>query len=153
MSNKSWSLVLIVIALSLVFALLAGCNQEEDTPQVGTISDVNISTAVDDHDQPIQPKTVFPSDTEAFYCSFRVSHFPPNSKILVEWIYVTGEAVDEVGENNMFQVNTGTLTGDGYTSIALEMPDYADYAWPQGEYKVVLSVNSEEKASTTFNVE
>ena len=154
MNNKSWSVVLIVIALSLVFALLGGCSEEEDIPYVGTISDVKISTAVDDYDRPVQPKTVFPPDTEEFYCSFNISHFPAGSKMLVEWIYVTGEAVDEVGENNIFQVNTGTLSGDdGYTSVALEMPDYPDYTWPQGDYQVVLSVDGEEKATASFNVE
>lgn len=153
MNNKYWSVVLVFIALSLVAVSFLGCKEEGDSSSAGVVTNVAISTAVDSNDQPIQPATVFPADTNAFHCSFKVAHFPPNSKILVEWIYVTGEAVEEIGENNIFQFVTGTLEGDGYTSTALEMPDYPDYTWPKGEYKVVISVNGEEEATTTFEIE
>jgi len=154
MNNKYRLVVLIVIALSLVVVSLVGCKKEEDSSSVGVITDVKIATAVDSSDRPIRPATVFPADTKAFYCSFKTSHFPPGSKIMVEWIYVTGEAVAEVGESNIFQVNTGTLDGDGYTSIALQIPpENPDYKWPKGEFKVVLSVNGEEKANAPFKVE
>lgn len=121
---------------------------------VGTMSDVTIATAVDGKDRPIQPKTVFPTDTETFYCSFKVSGFPSGTRIGVEWIYVGGEAVDEVGANTVFQTNTGTLGGDeGYTSVELPMPDYPDYKWPKGDYKVILYVEGMETASTSYKVE
>jgi hypothetical protein len=154
MNNKYWLIVLVVVALSLVFVSVSGCNKGEEDSSVGVISDVAMSTAVDSSDRPINPTTVFPVDTQAFYCSFRASHFPPDSKILVQWVYVTGEVVDEVGENNIVQMNTGTLGGDGYASIAMQVsPDATDSTWPRGEYKVILSVNGEEKASVSFNVE
>jgi len=126
----------------------------EDSSSEGTIGDVTIAAAVDSSNQPIQPASVFPPDTEIFYCSFKVSGFSPGTPIAVEWIYVSGEAVEEVGANHVFQANTGMLGGEeGYTSIALPMPSYPDYTWPKGDYRVVLYVNLVEKASTTFRVE
>jgi len=120
----------------------------------GTISDITIAAAVDSNDRPLQPASVFPPDTETFYCSFKVSGFSPGTVIAAEWIYVSGEAVEEVGANYVFQANTGMLGGEeGYTSIALPMPSYPDYTWPKGNYKVVLYVDRAEKASTTFKVE
>ena len=121
---------------------------------VGSISDVTIATAVDSKDRPIHPETVFPTDTEKFYCSFKVSGFPYGTRIGVEWIYVGGEAAEEVGENTVFQQNSGTLGGDdGYTAIELPMPDYPDYKWPKGDYKVVLYVEGVEMTSTSYKVE
>jgi len=152
-NNSYWLVVRIVIVLSLVAVSLVGCKKGEDSSSVGVISNVTMAAAVDSNDRPLSPTSLFTVDTEAFYCSLKLSHFPPDTKIRAEWVYVGGEAVAEVGENRVLQSDTGTIGGDGYTSIAFQRPPYPDYKWPKGDYKVVLSVGDEEKASASFKVE
>jgi len=151
--NKSfWFLFRVVIVLILATVLVVGCGKEY-TPQDGVISEVTMATAVDSNDRPLQPTDVFTVDTEVFYCSLKLSHFPPGTKIKADWVYVSGEAGGGVSENTVIKTNTGTIDGDGYTSIALQRPSYTGVKWPKGDYKVVLSVGDEEKASASFRVE
>ncbi len=122
----------------------------------GDVSEVTMSTAVDGDDRPINPTTVFATDTEKFYCSFKLSGLPVGSKMRVDWVYVGGEAEDEIGQNYVFDSRTGTIErkGEGYTSTFLERPSYMpDYRWPKGDCKVVIYVDDQEKASANFKVE
>jgi hypothetical protein len=68
---------------------------------------------------------------------------------------VGGEAEEEVGENNLFGVQAGTIEreGVGYTSIGFQRSSMPDNTWPKGDYKVVLYVDDEEEASVFFKVE
>jgi hypothetical protein len=138
-----------MIALGLVAVLLVGCGKKE-----ASITDVTMSAAVDANDHPVQPTTVFPIDAKGFYCSFKLSGFPPGTILKAQWVYVVGEVEAEVGKNYAFEEQTGTIGGkDGYTSTVLELPNIPGYTWPKGEYKVVLSVDGQEKASGSFKVE
>jgi hypothetical protein len=152
--NKNfWLLFRVVIVLILATVLVGGCGKKELSPQDGVISEVTMAAAVDSNDRPLQPTSVFTVDTEAFYCSLRLSHFPPGSQIKAEWIYVGGTEMVGVAANTVLQTNIGTPEGDGYTSIVLQRPDITGVKWPKGDYKVVLSVEGEEKASASFKVE
>ena len=144
--------VCVTIALVLVAVMLGGCGNKEGSTQGGVITEVTMATAVDENDRPIEPTSVFAVDTEVFYCSLKLSGFSSGTKIMAEWIYVKGEVEDE---NRIFNVSTGTIGGDGYTSVAFELPTDAvpGYEWPRGDYKIVLSVEGEEKASASFKVE
>jgi hypothetical protein len=152
MNKNFWLLFRVVIVLILATVLVGGCGKKEASPQDGVISEVTMATAVDSNDRPLQPTDVFTADTEAFYCSLRLSHFPPGTLIKADWVYVSGEA-GGVTANTVIKTNTGTIEGDGYTSIVLQRPDFAGVKWPKGDYKVVLSVEGEEKASASFKVE
>jgi hypothetical protein len=136
----------------MVALMLGGCADKDASTQGGVIRDVTVAAAVDENDRPINPTTVFAIDTDAFYCSFELSGFPAGTRIMAEWIYVGGEAE---GENSTFEVDTGTIGGDGYTSVSVERPTEVlyGYTWPKGDYKIVLSVEGEEKASASFKVE
>ena len=152
--NKSyWWVVCVAIALGLVALLLVGCGKKEFSPQSGGISEVKMAAAVDSNDRPLQPTSVFTVDTEAFYCSLKLSHFPPGTEIKAEWIYVGGTEMVGVAANTVLQTNIGHPEGDGYTSIVLKRPDYTGVKWPKGDYKVVFSVEGEEKANVSFKVE
>jgi len=153
MNNRHWLAARIAIALSLTTVLLVGCGEKEVSPSRGIVSEVTMAAAVDSNDRPLRPTSVFPVDAEAFYCSMKLSGFPPGTKIRAEWVYVGGEAVEKTGESHVFEVQTGTIEGTGYTSTVLQRPTIADYTWPKGDYKVVLYVNDEEKASVSFKVE
>jgi hypothetical protein len=155
-SKSNFRLVLCVtIALVLVTVVLGGCGNREGSTQGGVISDVTMAAAVDENDRPVQPTNVFTEDAEAFYCSIKLSGFPAGTAIQADWIYVGGEGVDEAAKNTVFWLNTGTIGGsDGYTSVAVRSSDIlTDYQWAKGDYKVVFSVEGEEKASASFRVE
>jgi hypothetical protein len=155
-NNSYWLVVCVIIALGLVALLLGGCGKKEVSPQGGVISEVTMAAAVDEDGRPLSPTSVFPTDAPGFYCSFKLSGFPVGTKIKAKWVYVGGEAEGEVGQNYAFgDEQTGTVEreGVGYTFTVLEHPGIADYKWPKGDYKVVLSVGDEEKASASFKVE
>lgn len=121
----------------------------------GTVSELTMAMSVDSEGRPLQPTSVFPIDAEGFYCSFKLSNFIPGTKIRVEWVYVGGEAEEEIGENAVFEAQTATIErkGAGYTSTVLQRPSVPDYTWPKGDYKVILYVDDEEEASVLFKVE
>jgi hypothetical protein len=153
MNKNFWLLFRVVIVLILATVLVGGCGKKEASPQDGVISEVTMAAAVDSNDRPLQPTDVFTVDTEAFYCSLKLSHFPPGTKIKAEWIFVKGKEMIGIAENTVLATYIGTPEGDGYTSVALEHPSYSGVKWPTGDYKVVFSVEGEEKASASFKVE
>lgn len=153
--------VAIVTALSVMILLLGGCGEMGPG-----ISNIKISTAVDQNDRAISPATVFPADTTKLYCSFKLSGFPPDSKIRVEWIFEPEETIG-ASENASVepeiytvQKNTGTISGDGYTSVSVESPwplgslsdNNSSVTWLRGNYKVVLYIDDLEKGRTTFKI-
>jgi hypothetical protein len=167
--------IVIIMALSIMILLLGGCGKKEASISGGVISDIAMSTAVDKHDRPLQPAIVFPTDTQKLYCSFKLAGFPADSKIRTEWVYLAGVTGVQNSENSSslgqpltytIQQQTGTITGDGYTSISIEPPSLYDTSieldassdnissptWVAGNYKVVLYVGDEEKASTSFEI-
>lgn len=169
--------IVIIMALSIIILLLGGCGKKEASISGGVISDITMSTAVDQKDRPLQPASVFPADTQKLYCSFKLSGFPADSKITVEWVYLAEVTGVQNSENSSslgqpltytIQRQTGTITGDGYTSISSEPPVTIDTSsvtidtssgnttrptWVAGNYRVVLYVGDQEKASTTFKVQ
>jgi hypothetical protein len=162
--------IVIIMVLSIMILLLGGCWKKEASISGGVISDITMSTAVDQKDRPLQPASVFPADTKKLYCSFKLSGFPANSKISAEWVYLAEVTGVQNSENyssllqplaSTIQQQTGTITGDGYTSISIEPPLTLDIfssdnttrpTWVAGNYKVVLYVGDVEKASTSFEI-
>jgi hypothetical protein len=179
-NNSYWLVVCVIIALGLVALLLGGCgnietclqqvvNRAQDvgdqwfggvkgtSPSDGVISEVTMATAVDQNDRPLNPTSVFATDADGFYCSFKLSGFPVGSKVRAEWIYVGGdpEVEAEIGQDYVMETQTGTIMeeGHGYTAAAYNRPPIADYRWPKGNYKVVVYVDDQEKGSASFKVE
>ncbi|UCH51522.1 MAG: hypothetical protein JSV54_01800 [Chloroflexota bacterium] len=151
--NKSYRLVVcLTIALSLVAVSLVGCGEKEPT-----ISEVVMSMAVDDNGRPLDNTTVFTPDTGALFCSFKLSNLPVGSRLKAELIYIDGEEVEETGPNYVVWENTGTIErkGIGYSYTVFTHPPIPgyEYQWPRGDYKIVLSVDEQEKAVAYFKVE
>ena len=156
--SKSYRLVLgIAVVLILVTVLVTGCGIKEASPFNGVISEITMSTDVDSNNRPVNPTTVFPADAEGFYCSFKLSGFPVGANVEAQWIYVGGdpEAEAVTGKNYVAETQKATVTqkGQGYTSTAYTKPPIPDYTWPKGDWKVVISVDGQEKASTYFKVQ
>jgi hypothetical protein len=150
--------VVTAITLGIVTLLLGGCVNKEANPADGIISDVTMSTDVDQNGLPINPTDVFTTDTHTLYLSFKISGFPVGTEIKAEWIYVGGDpdTEDVVGQDFVAETQTATVMkkGGGYTYTTYSRPNAPGYEfWPKGNYKVVLSVDGLEKASTTFRIE
>lgn len=170
-SYKNYQLAMVIImALSIMILLLGGCGKKEASISGGVISDITVSTAVDKYGRSLQPASVFPADTKKLYCSFKLSGFPSDSKITAQWVYLMGMAGVQSSENSsslgqpltsIIQQQTGTISGDGYTSISIEPSINLDMfssdnttsrAWVLGNYKVVFYVGDVEKGSTSFEI-
>ncbi len=157
-SNKSYRLaVCITIALSLVAVLLVGCGGKQPSSSDNVVSELVMTTSVDDYGRPLNTTTVFSDNASAFICSFKVANFPVGSQIKAKWIYVGGDPEVEamIGQNCVIDTRTGTIErkGIGYTFAVLELPSMPGYIWYKGNYKVVLSVGEQEKGSAYFKVE
>lgn len=156
--NKSYrSAVRIIIALALVTLFLVGCGGNGDGnngvgPQDGMLSEVTMTVAVDENGKPLYPTTVFRTGAETFFCSFKVTDAPPDTQIRGEWIYVGGEAEEQLGKNYVMDEMTITVEGTRYAAVLYRSPPLPTYRWPVGEYKVVLYVNDKEEMSVPFTV-
>jgi hypothetical protein len=157
-ARKSYKLVICIAAVLICVAVsVPGCIFEKLTSGTGVISDVVMSTSVDSNGRPVNPTNVFSTDGLGFYCSFKVSGFPVGAKVNVQWIYLGGDPNTEniTGKNYVAATRTAEITqkGSGYTYTEFTQPGIPGYKWPEGDYKVVISVDDVEKASTTFKVQ
>jgi len=133
---------------------LVGCAEEDGvSPATGLLSEATMARGVDDNNRPVDPTGVFSTDAEGFFCSFKLTDAPPDTKIKAEWIYVGGDVEAEIGENYTIEVHNGIAEGTGYTSIVLPLPPMPDYQWPRGDYKVILYVDDQKEVSVPFKVE
>lgn len=156
-NSKSYKLLLgIATILVLVIVLITGCKKEASLAN-GVISEVTTAKSVSKDARPVGPTNVFTVDTKDIYLSFKVAYFPVGTVIKVEWIYVGGDPDTEAltGKNYVAETQNATVTkeGAGYTNTVYsrDIPGYE--TWPKGDYKVVISVGDQEKASTTFKVQ
>ena len=154
--SKSYKLALgIAVVLIVATALVAGC--QEPSSATGVVSEITMSTGVDSNNRPINPTTVFATDADGFYCSFKMSGFPVGAQVEAQLIYVGGDPETEAvtGKNYVADTQSAIVTaeGQGYTSTVYDKPPIPDYTWPKGDYKVVISVDGLEKASTYFKVQ
>jgi hypothetical protein len=154
---KSHKLALGIAVVFVLMAILAtGCSQPSSGN--GVISEVTMCTAVDSDNRPINPTTVFSADTQNLILSFRISGFPVDTKLEVQWIYIGGDPEAEAltGKNYVAETQTATVTkkGSGYTATMYSRPGIAGYeTWPTGDYKVVINVDGVEKGSTYFKIQ
>jgi len=153
--NKSlWLLVRIVAILILVAAFLISCSKkkEEISSASGLLSNITMASAVDWQCKPFQPMTVYATDANGFYCSFKITNAPPKTQIKGEWVYVSGEAEAQIGKNSVIDELTITVEGTRYAFIPYLRPPVPGYKWPKGDYKIVLYVNDKEDANVPFAV-
>lgn len=156
--SKSYKQALGITAfLIIAIVLVTGCVKQIYSSQTGVVSDIIMSKAVDSNNRPIDPTTVFAANTAGFYCSFKLSGFPAGAKLQAEWTYLGGDPEAELitGKNYVVETQQAVISkeGQGYTSTVLSRPEVPDYTYPKGDYKVVISVDGLEKASTTFKVQ
>jgi len=160
MNNKNKShrfAVHIILALAMAAVLLAGCGGNGNGnngvgPQDGMISEVTMTVMVDEDGKPLYPTNVFRTDADVFFCSFKVTDAPLDTKIRGVWTYVSGEVEDQIGKNYVMDEITITVEGTRYAAVFYRRPPLPSYRWPRGEYKVVLYVDEKEEMSVPFTV-
>jgi hypothetical protein len=148
----------VAVFLFLVVVLVTGCVKPEPSVATGVISEVTTSKGLDENDRPVDPTNVFPADIQDICLSFKISGFPVDTEIQVQWIYVGGDPEAEAltGTNYVAETQTATVAqeGIGYTATVYSRPEIAGYeAWPKGDYKVVINAGGQEKATTSFKIQ
>jgi hypothetical protein len=157
-NNKSYILLFgVIIFLILLTVSIAGCTGQGASSD-NIVSEVVMAKSVTDDARPVNPTTVFTVDTKDLYLSFKVSDFPVGTVLKVDWIYLGGDPESEAltGKNYVAESQTATVTkrGEGYTYTTYSRPGIAGYEnWPKGDYKVVISADGVEKATTFFKIQ
>jgi len=153
MNKRYWLVVQIFIALILMAVLLTGCGKKGVVSTSGLLTEITVAAAVDEEGRPLHPTTVFATDADAFYCSFKVNKAPPDTEIKGEWIYVSGPVEEQIGgKNYVMEEQSYTIEGTRYDWVCYLRPNIPNYEWPVGDCKVVLYVNGKEDASMPFTV-
>ncbi len=167
MNKKHWAGVQVLTVIILAALLLVGCGFQKATSDGGVVSEMTMATGVAKDGRPVGPTNVFPQDAKSFYCSFKISNFPLDTKMTALLIYigpeVTGTATDNLASgqyafNYVMSTQSGTMQKrTGYAAIVWPSSSAPGYKWPQGNYKVVLnlsgSTESKEAASVSFKVQ
>jgi glucan-binding YG repeat protein len=154
---KLTTVLLIIIMMAVLLSPACGPNKPPQTgsaPDKSAITEGVMTTSVDDDSKPTSPvKTAFSPDTQAIYCSFKVSGVTQEDLIKASWYYIKGEAVDKVNQllDGGEMYTSGQADGQGYYLAFYEHMPAA--GWYKGSYNVVLSINGADKLSIPFNIE
>ncbi len=148
----------IAMLFFLAVVLVTGCVKPEPSVATGVISEVTTSKGLDDNDRPVDPTNVFPTDIQNICLSFKISGFPVDTEIQVQWIYLGGDPEAEAltGKDYIAETQTAivTQTGTGYTATVYSRPGISGYeAWPKGDYKIAINAGGQEKATTYFKIQ
>lgn len=130
---------LIVIALlAMIFTMLLGCSKDV-VYSSGSLSNVALSSQVDERLLPVKATTAFRDDEQKIYCSFTPSNVPIGDTITAQWIY----------ENSIIDHYTQAIIKEGRMAMFLLRPAQG---WPHGNYQVVLYVNQHKELRIPFSI-
>lgn len=154
MKNSLSLAIGVAVILMLAAVPLVGCVEEEEvSPATGLLSEATMARGVDNNSRPVDPTGVFSTDAEGFFCSFKITDAPPDTKIKAEWVYVGGEVEEQLGNNYTMEIMNAVAEGTCYTHVAMPLPPIPDYEWPRGDFKIILYVDDQEEVSVPFKVE
>lgn len=141
-----------LLAVLMISAGCGGTSTPASRPSSNAVLSEGVMTAsVDDNSKPTGGvKTTFASDVPAVYCSFKVAGVVPEDMIKASLVYVKGEAagMDNSPISETYMIVESADSGY-YLAFFFDKPTSG---WMKGEYKVVLSVNSQEKLSIPFSI-
>jgi hypothetical protein len=130
--------LIIVALLAMMFTTVPGCSKDV-VYSSGSLSNVALSSQVDESLLPIKPATSFLDDVQKIYCSFTPSNVPIGDAITAQWIY----------ENGIIDQYTQGKLKEGRMAMFLLRPTQG---WPHGNYRVVLYVNQREELRIPFSI-
>lgn len=107
------------------------------------ITSVTIGSSVDASLSISREQRSFRSQDKAIYASVATTGYTDNATLNAKWSYVEGKA-------QAFSTTSEAIatTGPAVTTFKVENPN----AWPQGKYKVEISLNGRTVASEDFVV-
>ena len=144
----------------LVGALLSGCGGEDQSatgtptgqmsptpvrpPVFGTpvwTQDVDPAT-----NQPLQPVTTFPDTVSRLSVAVPVERLPPSTSVTSTWFF---NDVELSGLGTEITIDRGIERG----WIEVHLDRQTEEVWPDGRYRVVLSIGGTTLADTAIDVE
>jgi hypothetical protein len=102
---------------------------------------------VDENMRPVDATDYFNCLVPEIWCSVKVSHAPPDTKVKAQWIYISGESTHL--HNFLFYETVATTEGTRYIGFRCPL---TEVWWPTGHYEIVLYIDDEEELSVPFTV-
>jgi pSer/pThr/pTyr-binding forkhead associated (FHA) protein len=141
----------VIIVAGVLLAVLLIPGREGGAPQSTTasLSEATMCRSVDPQTaKPVEPVEVFTPDTEAIYCSVKLSDATPDTEITAHWVYIRGEAKDII--NTVLHEDIRTESGSTYLSFSMPHPKTG---FVKGNYVVRLLIYDTQQLSVPFTVE
>ena len=141
----------VIIVAGVLLAVLLIPDRERSVPQSTTasLSEATMCLSVDlQTAKPVEPAEVFPPDTQAIYCSVKLSDVTSDTEITARWVYIRGEAKDII--NTVLHEEIRTESGNTYLAFSMPRPE-AGFA--KGSYVVRLYIYDTQQFSVPFTVE
>ena len=130
----------------LVFIVTSGlCNMSCSGPV--TLNEATMCLALDTAMRPVNPTFSFDAKASEINASVRIENAPRNTEVRAELFYVKGTAntVNKL-------VSASRATVEGTTYIGFTFTRGALGAWPVGEYRVDMYVESKKTLDLTFTI-
>ena len=129
---------IVLLVASLVFTSLA-CGFSASTANIS-----NAHMAADENDS--AQTTVYPPDTQTFYCYFDLNNAPDTTVVKGVWTLVSAEGYESNSE-----IDSAEITG-GDNTYYFSLDRSAD-EWPIGQYKIDLYLNDTLVQTVNFEVQ
>ncbi len=127
----------LLLAVAILFAIFTvGCNLSVSTAK---IQDAIMTTSIDENGVPGEEVVSFPADVQTIYTSAKLMNAPDNTKIRIDWTYVTGnQPIDSI-----------TFDSGDIASRYI----YSDFSpssiLPKGDYQVQYFIDDREEPDAT----
>lgn len=141
----------VIVIAGVLLAVLLIPGREGSAPQSTTasLSEATMCRSVDPQTaKPVEPAEVFPPDTQAIYCSVKLSDATPDTEIIARWVYIKGDAKDII--NTVLLEDRRTESGSTYLAFSLPR---TETRFVKGNYTVRLYIYDELQFSVPFIVE
>jgi hypothetical protein len=133
------------VSLLLVACALAGCSRNESSPPPATqgavkVASISLGRAIAaDKTVAAQTDSFRPADT--FYLSVKTEGSAASARLSARWTYEDGQVVSE-------STQSIAPSGPAVTEFHASKPD----GWPEGSYKVEVSLNGAPAGRKEFRV-
>lgn len=133
-----------IIILSLSILLIAGMIALFlAKPKDVTITDIQMTTELDENLQPVKPTNIFPKGTSKIFAWVEWQKSKVNTEVVAKWYYVT----DDI---RILEYPFAIPKKNGSGGVSLTMPEGKKF--PVGEYRIDITLRNRKLKSQTFKV-